>query len=51
MFEIFLFQDPLVLASNALPDWCEKLTKWCPMLFAVDTRQLYFTCTAFGSSR
>uniref|UniRef100_K1RA79 E3 ubiquitin-protein ligase n=1 Tax=Magallana gigas TaxID=29159 RepID=K1RA79_MAGGI len=44
-------QDPLVLASNALPDWCEQLTKACPMLFSVDTRQLYFTCTAFGTSR
>ncbi|XP_064604069.1 LOW QUALITY PROTEIN: E3 ubiquitin-protein ligase HECTD1-like [Liolophura sinensis] len=44
-------QDPLVLSSNALPDWCEKLTKWCPMLFPFDTRQLYFACTAFGTSR
>lgn len=44
-------QDPLVLASNALPDWCEKLTKNCPMLFSFDTRQLYFSCTAFGCSR
>ncbi|XP_021359960.1 E3 ubiquitin-protein ligase HECTD1-like [Mizuhopecten yessoensis] len=44
-------QDPLVLASNALPDWCEKLTKYCPMLCSFDTRQIYFTCTAFGSSR
>lgn len=40
-----------MLASNALPDWCEQLTKACPMLFSVDTRQLYFTCTAFGTSR
>ncbi|XP_069119002.1 LOW QUALITY PROTEIN: E3 ubiquitin-protein ligase HECTD1-like [Argopecten irradians] len=44
-------QDPLVLASNALPDWCEKLTKYCPMLCSFETRQIYFTCTAFGSSR
>ncbi|XP_064621516.1 E3 ubiquitin-protein ligase HECTD1-like isoform X2 [Lineus longissimus] len=44
-------QDPLVLSSNALPDWCERLTKWCPMLFPFDTRQLYFSCTAFGASR
>ncbi|XP_071078576.1 E3 ubiquitin-protein ligase HECTD1-like isoform X2 [Haliotis cracherodii] len=44
-------QDPLVLASHALPEWCEHLTRWCPMLFPFETRQLYFTCTAFGTSR
>ena len=44
-------QDPLVLASSATPDWCEQLTMWCPMLFPFETRQLYFTCTAFGASR
>ncbi|CAH1802965.1 unnamed protein product, partial [Owenia fusiformis] len=44
-------QDPIVLTSHALPDWCERLTKWCPMLFPFDTRQLYFACTAFGASR
>ncbi|KAL5009008.1 hypothetical protein ScPMuIL_014589 [Solemya velum] len=44
-------QDPLVLASNALPNWCEAITKWCPMLFPFETRQLFFTCTAFGTSR
>ncbi|KAK3576282.1 hypothetical protein CHS0354_036017 [Potamilus streckersoni] len=44
-------QDPLVLASHSLPNWCEQLTKWCPMLFPFETRQLYFTCTAFGTSR
>jgi E3 ubiquitin-protein ligase HECTD1 len=44
-------QDPLVLASNACPEWCEQLTMWCPMLFPFETRQLYFTCTAFGASR
>ncbi|XP_041351620.1 E3 ubiquitin-protein ligase HECTD1-like isoform X2 [Gigantopelta aegis] len=44
-------QDPLVLASSALPEWCEHMTRWCPMLFPFDTRLLYFTCTAFGTSR
>ncbi|KAK7477746.1 hypothetical protein BaRGS_00031034 [Batillaria attramentaria] len=44
-------QDPLVLSSNALPDWCEHLTRWCPMLFPFENRQLYFSCTAFGTSR
>uniref|UniRef100_T1J5Y0 E3 ubiquitin-protein ligase n=1 Tax=Strigamia maritima TaxID=126957 RepID=T1J5Y0_STRMM len=44
-------QDPLVLSCNALPDWCEDFTYSCPMLFPFETRQLYFTCTAFGTSR
>ncbi|PVD26171.1 hypothetical protein C0Q70_13840 [Pomacea canaliculata] len=44
-------QDPLVLSSNALPDWCEHLTRWCPMLFPFEIRQLFFSCTAFGTSR
>ncbi|XP_014675759.1 PREDICTED: E3 ubiquitin-protein ligase HECTD1-like, partial [Priapulus caudatus] len=44
-------QDPLVLASHALPDWCDALTNKCPMLFPFDTRQLFFTCTAYGTSR
>nr|XP_054759221.1 E3 ubiquitin-protein ligase HECTD1-like [Lytechinus pictus] len=43
-------QDPLVLASLSLPKWCERLTNRCPMLFPFETRQLYFTCTAFGVS-
>ena len=44
-------QDPLVLASRALPSWCEDLTYSAPMLFPFDTRNLYFSCTAFGTSR
>jgi len=44
-------QDPLVLSSNALPDWCEELTYGSPFLFPFETRQLFFHCTAFGSSR
>ncbi|KAK2190392.1 hypothetical protein NP493_82g04009 [Ridgeia piscesae] len=44
-------QDPLVLASNSTPAWCEQLTMWCPMLFPFETRQLYFSSTAFGASR
>ena len=43
--------DCLVLASMALPDWCERLTKWCPMLFSYDLRSLYFNYTAYGTSR
>ena len=43
--------DCLVLTSMSLPDWCERLTKWCPMLFSHDMRSLYFSYTAFGTSR
>ncbi|XP_011189868.2 E3 ubiquitin-protein ligase Ufd4 isoform X2 [Zeugodacus cucurbitae] len=44
-------QDPLVLASNSLPNWCEDLNQACPFLFPFETRQLYFNFTAFGASR
>jgi hypothetical protein len=44
-------QDPLVLATRALPSWCEELTASCPVLFPFETRQLFFCCTAFGVSR
>uniref|UniRef100_A0A8D8T0U6 E3 ubiquitin-protein ligase n=1 Tax=Cacopsylla melanoneura TaxID=428564 RepID=A0A8D8T0U6_9HEMI len=44
-------QDPLVLASGALPPWCEELNSSCPFLFPFETRQLYFNCTSFGASR
>lgn len=47
----FCLQEPLALASGALPDWCEQLTAKCPFLIPFETRQLYFTCTAFGASR
>ncbi|XP_044749275.1 E3 ubiquitin-protein ligase Ufd4 isoform X2 [Coccinella septempunctata] len=44
-------QDPLVLSSSSLPAWCEELNQSCPFLFPFETRQLYFNCTAFGTSR
>ena len=44
-------RDPLLLASDALPAWCEELTSSCPPLFPLETRQLFFSCTAFGVSR
>uniref|UniRef100_A0A3Q3FE88 E3 ubiquitin-protein ligase n=1 Tax=Kryptolebias marmoratus TaxID=37003 RepID=A0A3Q3FE88_KRYMA len=43
-------EEPLAVASGALPDWCEQLTSKCPFLIPFETRQLYFTCTAFGAS-
>jgi len=44
-------QDPLVLSSASLPSWAEELTYTSPFLFPFETRQLFFHCTAFGSSR
>jgi len=44
-------QDPLVLASRALPTWCGDFTYSAPMLFPFETRNLFFSCTAFGTSR
>jgi len=44
-------QDPLVLSATALPEWAEELTFTSPFLFPFETRQLFFYCTAFGSSR
>ena len=44
-------QDPLVLACQALPDWSHRLQAQCPMLFPFETRQMFFNCTAFGTSR
>lgn len=44
-------QEPLVLASRSLPDWCKHMLTTYKFLFPFETRQLYFTTTAFGVSR
>ncbi|XP_068632880.1 E3 ubiquitin-protein ligase Ufd4 isoform X2 [Battus philenor] len=44
-------QDPLTLAAGAAPQWCQQLNDWCPFLFPLETRQMFFACTAFGTSR
>ncbi|XP_039751327.1 E3 ubiquitin-protein ligase Ufd4 isoform X4 [Pararge aegeria] len=44
-------QDPLSLAAAATPHWCQQLNDWCPFLFPLETRQMFFACTAFGTSR
>ncbi|XP_050346752.1 E3 ubiquitin-protein ligase HECTD1 isoform X1 [Nymphalis io] len=44
-------QDPLSLAAAATPRWCQQLIDWCPFLFPLETRQMFFACTAFGTSR
>lgn len=30
---------------------CQQLNDWCPFLFPLETRQMFFACTAFGTSR
>ncbi|XP_045495051.1 E3 ubiquitin-protein ligase HECTD1 isoform X4 [Colias croceus] len=44
-------QEPLTLAAAATPRWCQQLNDWCPFLFPLETRQMFFACTAFGTSR
>lgn len=44
-------QEPLALAAAATPHWCQQLIDWCPFLFPLETRQMFFACTAFGTSR
>ncbi|CAG9785575.1 unnamed protein product [Diatraea saccharalis] len=44
-------QEPLTLAAAATPHWCQQLNDWCPFLFPLETRQMFFACTAFGTSR
>ncbi|XP_049867951.1 E3 ubiquitin-protein ligase Ufd4 isoform X3 [Pectinophora gossypiella] len=44
-------QEPLALAAAATPHWCHQLNDWCPFLFPLETRQMFFACTAFGTSR
>lgn len=43
--------DPVVLASGALPEWSHQLTTASPFLFPFEARELFFHCTAFGTSR
>ncbi len=43
--------EPLVLASCSLPEWCNTLTVNYPVLFPFEVREVFFNCTAFGSSR
>lgn len=43
--------DPVVLASGALPDWSQGLTLLHRYLFPFEVRELFFGCTAFGTSK
>ncbi len=44
-------QDPLVLASRSMPEWCKDMLIKYKFLIPFETRQLYFQTTAFGVSR
>lgn len=44
-------QDPLVLGSDAFPEWMMQLVFNYPMLFPLEIRQLLFMGTSFGTAR
>lgn len=44
-------QDPLMLCTGALPNWCKMLTSLFPFLFPFEVRRLYMASTAFGIAR
>lgn len=44
-------EEPLIVASNCLPDWSEDLTRSFPFLFPFETRHLFLQSTSFGYSR
>ena len=44
-------QDPLVLGSDAFPEWLMQLVFNYPMLFPLEIRQLLFMGTSFGTAR
>ena len=43
--------DPLSVACDSLPTWCNDLMHSMPMLFDFEIRQKYFNSTAFGTVR
>jgi len=44
-------EEPLIVASNCLPNWAEDLAKLYPFLFPFECRYLYLQSTSFGYSR
>lgn len=44
-------EEPLIVASNCLPDWSEDLARTFPFLFPFETRYLFLQSTSFGYSR
>ncbi|KAF1984860.1 hypothetical protein K402DRAFT_422476 [Aulographum hederae CBS 113979] len=44
-------EEPLIVASNCLPNWSEDLARLYPFLFPFETRHLFLQSTSFGYSR
>eukprot|EP00056_Hartaetosiga_gracilis_P011929 m.185416 g.185416 ORF g.185416 m.185416 type:complete len:847 (-) comp13605_c1_seq6:193-2733(-) len=44
-------EDGIVLASYAIPSWCDKVMQQCPVLFPFESRRTFFFATAFGPLR
>ncbi|KAL2392303.1 putative ubiquitin fusion degradation protein C12B10.01c [Exophiala dermatitidis] len=44
-------EEPLIVASNCLPEWSEDLARAFPFLFPFETRHLFLQSTSFGYSR
>jgi E3 ubiquitin-protein ligase TRIP12 len=44
-------EEPLIVASDCLPDWAEDLARGFPFLFPFETRHLFLQSTSFGYAR
>lgn len=44
-------EEPLIVASNCLPNWSEDLPRLYPFLFPFETRHLFLQSTSFGYAR
>ena len=44
-------EEPLIVASNCLPNWSEDLARLYPFLFPFETRHLFLQSTSFGYAR
>ncbi|BFZ56712.1 Ubiquitin fusion degradation protein 4 [Savitreella phatthalungensis] len=44
-------EEPLIVASSALPRWAEELPRAYPFLFPFESRYLFLQSTSFGYSR
>ncbi len=44
-------EEPLIVASNCIPDWATDLSRTFPFLFPFETRHLFLQSTSFGYAR
>ena len=44
-------EEPLIVASNCLPDWATDLARTFPFLFPFEARHLFLQSTSFGYAR